>query len=61
MKAGTRVVVTFIRPEPGVYQELATVCRVVRKDMPLPPGYIRIRFDGDKAAGLVHVSYIKEM
>lgn len=57
MKAGTNVNVKFIRPE-GDVTEQATVCRVTAMMLPLPAGYLPVRFAADGAVALVHASYI---
>ena len=59
LKAGTKVVVTFIRPE-GNVSECATVRRVSPSMLPLPPGYVPVRFALDSATLLVHSTYITE-
>ena len=48
MKAGAKVLVTSIQRQ-GKVQESATVCRVTRAMLPLPAGYVPVRF----AAGAV--------
>jgi len=57
MKAGTRITVTFIRPQ-GDVQERAKVARTMRYMLPMPAGYVPVRFDSGVL--LVHVSAIKE-
>jgi len=56
MKAGTRITVTFIRPQ-GDVQERAKVARTMRYMLPMPAGYVPVRFDSGVL--LVHVSAIR--
>ena len=57
MKAGTKINVTFIRPE-GNVTERATVQRTTSDMLPLPQGYVPVRFANDGAKLLVHSRYI---
>ena len=57
MKAGTKVTVTFIRPE-GDAKEAATIGRVTKAMLPMPAGYLPVRFVADGAMLLVHKQYI---
>lgn len=57
MKAGTKVTVTFIRPG-GNVQEAATIGRVTKAMLPMPEGYLPVRFAADGALLLVHRQYI---
>ena len=59
MKAGTKIIVTFIRPE-GDVSEFATVRRITPAMMPLTPGYVPVKFTRDGATLMVHSSYITE-
>ena len=56
MKAGTQVTVTFIRPE-GDAKESATIGRVTKAMMPMPAGYVPVRF-ADGGLLLIHSQYI---
>lgn len=60
MKAGTKILVTFIRPE-GDVSERATVRRVTPAMLPLPLGYVPVKFENDGAVLMVHSSYITEV
>ena len=55
MKVGTKIVVTFMRPE-GDVTELAIVARVTKQMLPLPAGYMPVRFQ--QGVLLVHLSRI---
>ena len=57
MKAGTKVTVTFIRPE-GDAKEAATIGRVTKAMLPMPAGYVPVRFVADGALVLIHQQYI---
>lgn len=57
MKPGTRVFVTHIRPE-GDVTEMATVRRTTSAMLPLPAGYMPLRFVAEGATLLVHESRI---
>ena len=59
MKAGTKVTVTFIRPE-GDVKEAATIGRVTKAMLPMPAGYVPVRFAADGALLLVHTQYISQ-
>ena len=59
MKAGTKVTVTFIRPE-GDAKEAATIARMTKHMLPMPAGYMPVRFKADGALLLVHLSYIAQ-
>ena len=56
MKAGTKVTVTFIRPE-GDAKEAAVIGRVTKA---MPAGYVPVRFAADGALLLIHSSYIAQ-
>ena len=56
MKPGTKITVTFIRPE-GDVQESASVARTTAAMLPLPAGYVPVRFT--TGVLLVHSTYIK--
>ena len=58
MKAGTGVTVTFIRPE-GNAKEAATIARVTKAMLPLPAGYVPVRF-ADGGTLLVNAQYISQ-
>ena len=55
MKAGTKITVTFTRPE-GDVQESAKVAQTRAYMLPLPSGYVPVRFDSGVL--LVHSRYI---
>lgn len=59
MKAGTKVTVRCIGRLDGVLQETATIARTMPNMIPLPEGYIPVRFDADGARLLVHREKIK--
>ena len=56
MRAGTKITVTFIRPE-GDAKESATVARITKAMLPMPTGYVPVRF-ADGGVLLVHAQYI---
>jgi hypothetical protein len=56
MEAGTKITVTFIRPE-GDAKESATVVPTTAEMLPLPSGYVPVRF-ADGGTILVHQQYI---
>lgn len=58
MKAGSKIIVTWRRPE-GDVTELATVGRVTKAMLPLPAGYVPVRFP--QGVLLVHASAIREV
>lgn len=58
MKAGTKVTIKFIRPE-GDVLEPAMIVRTAQCMLPLPHGYLPVRFDSDRAILLVHSSAIQ--
>jgi hypothetical protein len=60
MKAGTKIIVTFPARLDGVTQERATVARVTKDMLPLPAGYVPVRFEGDSGTILVHSQYIAQ-
>lgn len=56
MRAGTKITVRFIRPE-GDVTESATVTRTMKDMLPMPVGYVPVRFaNGGRL--LVHTSQI---
>ena len=58
MKAGAKITVNWLRPE-GDVAERATVARTTRQMLPLPVGYVPVRF----ATGgvlLVHASRVSQ-
>lgn len=57
MRAGQRIVVIFPFRREGPKQERAIVARTTPVMLPLPDGYIPVRFS-DGARLLVHESYI---
>lgn len=57
MKAGQRIEVR-IYPLSGPALEPAKVARVTKDMLPLPAGFVPVRFDADGARLLVHVSNI---
>ena len=57
MRVGTKITVTFSRPE-GDVQESAKVARTMGYMLPLPDGYVPVRFDSGVL--MVHVSAIQE-
>ena len=57
MKAGSKVTVTFIRPE-GDVKEAAIIGRVTKAMLPMPAGYVPVRFVADGARLLVHAQHI---
>jgi len=59
MKAGTKIQVRWIRPE-GDVLESATVRRVAAYMLPLPVGYVPVRF-ADGGTLMVHQSSIVEV
>ena len=59
MKAGTKVTVTFIRPE-GDAKEAAVIGRVTKAMLPMPAGHVPVRFAADGALLLIHSSYIAQ-
>ena len=56
MKVGTKIAVTFFRPE-GDVTELAIVARVTKQMLPLPASYMPVRFH-QQGVVLVHLSRI---
>lgn len=58
MKAGQRIVVAFPARLHGPKEEGAKVARTTPAMLPLPPGYVPVRFD-DGARLLVHQQYIR--
>jgi hypothetical protein len=56
MRAGTKIAVKFIRPE-GDVKESATIARVTKAMLPMPAGYVAVRF-ADGGVLLVHAQYI---
>ena len=57
MKPGAKVLVTSIQRQ-GKVQEPATVCRVTRAMLPLPAGYVPVRFSAGGAVVLAPSSCI---
>ena len=49
LKAGTSVTVTFVRPE-GDHAESATIRRPTAAMLPLPAGYVPVRFANGSTA-----------
>ena len=58
IKSGTPVQVEFVGLEGGLRYERATVARRIAAILPIPAGFVPIRF-ADGARLLVHVSAIK--
>jgi hypothetical protein len=56
MKAGTKITITWIRPK-GDVKEAATVGRVTAAMLPMPAGYVPVRF-ADGGMLLVHQMHI---
>jgi uncharacterized glyoxalase superfamily metalloenzyme YdcJ len=58
MKAGTKIIITWIRPESDV-AETATVARVTKAMGMMPAGYVPVRF-ADGSVLLVSSAAIRE-
>jgi hypothetical protein len=58
VNAGTKIIVTWTRPE-GDAAESATVARTTRDMLPLPAGYVPVRF-ADGGVLLIHSSNVTE-
>jgi hypothetical protein len=56
MTAGTKIIVTWPRPE-GDMQESATIAKTTKMMRPLPAGYVPVRFKTGTV--LVHSQYIR--
>lgn len=56
MRAGAKIIVTFIRPE-GDVKESAAIARVTKAMLPMPTGYVPVKFS-DGGVLLVHSRHI---
>lgn len=58
MKAGTKVALNFIMMREGAAKEIATIARVTKRMLPMPDGYLPVRFS-DGGVLLIHKNQIE--